>query len=100
MTRGNHHLGEKMEVKITKLTNNLLYGSLLLNKEKQLVNDEDIIIEYLKAHKNFMPFTAKSSSEAIELTFKISRKAFKRAYGKLYKEGKIYFDDTITYLKE
>lgn len=98
MARGKHHLGEKLEVKVTKVTNNLLYGSLLLNKEKQLVNDEDIIIEYLKAHKNFMPFTAKSSSEAIELTFKISRKAFKRAYGKLYKERKINFDEKGTYL--
>ncbi|EJX00349.1 hypothetical protein EVA_11546 [gut metagenome] len=47
-----------------------------------------------------MPFTAKSSSEAIEYEFKISRKAFKRAYGKLYKDHLIDFDDKGTYLKK
>ena len=99
LVRGNYHIGSLVKCHITKILPDICYGSLTANKEKQMVADEDIILNYLKEHKK-MPFTAKSSSVSIENTFKISRKAFKRAYGKLYKDGKIYFDETTTYLKE
>lgn len=98
MTRGKHHLGELVNVKITKITASDVYGSLIEVKEKQMVDDKAIILAYLEEHNGFMPFTAKSSSEAIELAFKISRKAFKRAYGELYKERKITFDEKGTSL--
>lgn len=97
--RGSYHIGQLLEPHITKIAENISYGSLVLNKEKQMASDEEIILNYLNKHK-VMPFTAKSSSVSIENTFKISRKAFKRAYGKLYKEGKIYFDENNTYLKD
>lgn len=100
LSREKYHVGSLVNVKINKEGNGIYYGTLLLNKELQLVDDTNIILEYLKSHKGFMPFTAKSSSEAIELEFKISRKAFKRAYGKLYKEQIIDFDDKGTYLKK
>ena len=98
--RDNYHIGKSFKVHITKIKEDICFASLTENKEKQMLEDEEIILNYLKNNHRQMPFTAKSSSVSIENTFKISRKAFKRAYGKLYKEGKIYFDDTITYLKE
>lgn len=98
MTRKSYHLGEKVFVKITKVTVNDIYGSLIQQKEKQMTSDKDLILAYLKTHNNYMPFTAKSSSEVIEMEFKMSRKAFKRAYGELYKERVIDFDEKGTKL--
>ena len=46
-----------------------------------------------------MPLDAKSSSEDVEKILNISRKAFKRALGGLYKDELIYFKDSKTYLK-
>lgn len=100
MTRGKHHLGEAVKVKITKIKESDVYGSMIEVKEKQMVDDKKIILDYLLEHNGYMPFTAKSSSEAIELAFKISRKAFKRAYGELYKERQIAFDEKGTTLIE
>lgn len=100
MTRGTYHLGQKVDVKITKVTATDIYGTLIKQKEEQMDSDAQIILDYLKAHKGFMPYTAKSSSDVIELEFKMSRKAFKRAYGDLYKERKIYFDEKGTWLNE
>ena len=45
-----------------------------------------------------MKLTAKSSSEEVEALLKLSRKAFKRAYGGLYKDHLIEFDENKTYL--
>lgn len=98
--RGHHHIGEKLSAHIIKIGEDIAYASIALNKEKQMVDDKTIILDYLKTHNKAMPFTAKSSSASIENTFKISRKAFKRAYGMLYKEGLITFDERMTYLVE
>ncbi len=87
-------------VTITKMLSKEAYGTL--NEHKEILMDEDkaTILEYLKAHKGVLPLTAKSSSEEVEKIFNMSRKAFKRAYGALYKEQRIDFDDTKTFLKE
>lgn len=98
--RRQYRLGEKVEVTITKMLSKEAYGTL--NEHKEILMDEDkvTILEYLKAHKGVLPLTAKSSSEEVEKIFNMSRKAFKRAYGALYKEQRIDFDDTKTFLKE
>jgi predicted RNA-binding protein (virulence factor B family) len=51
----------------------------------------------MKNHGGSMPLTAKSSSEDVFKYLKMSRKAFKRAYGGLYKDQIIEFDDNKTY---
>ncbi len=98
MARGKHRIGELVKVKITKITDTDVYGTLIEVKEKQMVTDEEILINYLNDHGGEMPFTAKSSAEEIEKAFRMSRKAFKRAYGELYRERKIDFEDNITRL--
>jgi predicted RNA-binding protein (virulence factor B family) len=45
-----------------------------------------------------MPLTSDSTPEEIDHYFKMSKKAFKRALGNLYKERKIVFEDGKTIL--
>ena len=96
-TRGDHRLGEEVTVSITKDMNTWYYGSLIKQKEFMIDEDKELILHYLQNYK-VMKLTAKSSSEDIMKVFKISRKAFKRAYGGLYKDGLIDFDETKTWI--
>ena len=97
--RGDYHLGQKVVVSITKDMNGWYYGSLIKQKEFMIDEDKELILNYLKKYK-IMSLTAKSSSEEIFDLLKISRKAFKRAYGGLYKDQIIEFDDKSTWLKK
>jgi uncharacterized protein len=56
-------------------------------------------LKYLEQRKS-MPFTANSEKEDIERMFQMSKKAFKRALGHLYKQRKIIFEDEYTILVE
>lgn len=98
--RGQYRLGQEVIVTITKMLEKEAYGTLNQHKEILMDTDKDIILSFLKDNHGVMNFTAKSRSEDIERVFRMSRKAFKRAYGALYKEQKIEFDDSNTYLKE
>ncbi len=98
--RKEYRLGQQVLVTITKMLDKEAYGTLNQHKEILMDTDKELILSYLRDHQGFMPLTAKSSSEEIEKILRISRKAFKRAYGALYKEQKIEFDDSTTYLKK
>lgn len=98
--RGTYRLGEAVLVTITKMLDGEAYGSLNEHKELLMNTDKDTIIAYLQEHNGVLPLTAKSSSEEVERFFQMSRKAFKRAYGALYKEHWIDFDEKNTYLKK
>jgi predicted RNA-binding protein (virulence factor B family) len=56
-----------------------------------------MIYEYLKQHGK-MPLTANSDKEAIDAQFGLSKKAFKRALGRLYSERKVVFENDETVL--
>lgn len=98
--RGAYRLGQHVEVTITKMLVHEAYGSLNEHKEVLMEEDKNTILDYLKANAGQMPLTAKSSSEDVEHIFQMSRKAFKRAYGALYKEHIIDFDENNTYLRK
>ncbi|MDE7264096.1 MAG: hypothetical protein K2N64_05500 [Anaeroplasmataceae bacterium] len=98
--RGTYRLGEAVLVTITKMLDGEAYGSLNEHKERLMDTDKETILSYLKEHNGKLPLTAKSSSEEVERFFQMSRKAFKRAYGALYKEHLIDFDENNTYLKK
>ena len=51
--------------------------------------DAQFILDKLQKEKGFIPFNDKSSPEVIRAEFKMSKKAFKRAVGNLYKKRKI-----------
>lgn len=96
--RGDYRVGQEVKVTITKAINGEYYGSLISHKENMIDGDRKIILNYLNNHHGVMKLTAKSSSEEVEALLKLSRKAFKRAYGGLYKDHLIEFDENKTYL--
>lgn len=99
LIREHVRLGELKNVKIINKTENGYFGSLIKQKEELRIDDSLIILNYLKKHKK-MKLTSKSNSEDVKKIFNMSRKAFKRALGHLYKENKIDFKDEYTILLE
>lgn len=80
-------LGEKVNIKITNAKANHEYnGTMIEQKELMMSQDAETIKAYLEAHDGMMTITDKSSSEDIFTAFKMSKNAFKRAIGSLYKE--------------
>lgn len=63
-------------------------------------DDADKIYEFLLKREGGMPYTDNSDPTIIKQKFDMSKGAFKRAIGKLLKEGKIYQKDGWTYKKE
>ena len=93
-----YRLGQEVNVTITKELEEEYYGTLNQHKELMIDTDREIILNYLKLNNGIMYLTAKSSAEEVFDLLKMSRKAFKRAYGGLYKDRIIEFDDTKTKL--
>ena len=98
--RNKYRLGEKVTLTITKMMDSEAYGTLNARKEVLMDEDRETILNYLKEHHGIMKLTAKSSSEDVEKIFNMSRKAFKRALGGLYKDQIVEFDEEKTYFKE
>jgi len=96
--RGNYRLGEEVIVTITKILDEEYYGMLNEQKEKMIDSDKELILAYLNKHNGRMKITAKTEASIVERELKISRKAFKRAYGGLYKDRVIDFDGNETFL--
>lgn len=55
----------------------------------QMDSDAELIINKLKEADGFLPYNDSSSAEDIKAFFSISKNAFKRAIGRLYKAGTI-----------
>lgn len=55
--------------------------------------DKSKILEKLEQNRGSLPLTDKSSPDAIKFRLQMSKKAFKKAIGALYKEKKIVLDD-------
>lgn len=74
--------------------------SLRLQKEYARIADAEKILEYLKKRKGSMPFNDDSPADVIMEKFGISKSAFKRALGKLFKDGVITEQDGWVTLNE
>lgn len=98
MYRDTYHMGQLLDVKIIHRGKSGYNGSLVGNKEDMIDPDKELIIRYLKANGGKLRLDAKSSSEEIEALLHISRKAFKRALGGLYKDRVVDFEDGYTKL--
>ena len=66
----------------------------------QLEPDSEEILAKLKAAGGYLPFHDKSDAEEIKNFFKMSKAAFKRAIGHLYKDGAIVIEEGGIRLKE
>jgi uncharacterized protein len=97
--RRDYRIGEQVIVKIINVGENNNYnGTLLDAKVPLMLEDADVILEYLKETNGVMNITAKTDVETIEETFNMSKAAFKRALGNLYKKRLIKFENDKTYL--
>lgn len=74
--------------------------SLLARKQESQDLEAERIFEYLMSRNGAMPFNDKSMPEDIQERFQLSKGAFKRALGKLMKEGRVYQEGSWTYLKK
>ncbi|WP_066071044.1 CvfB family protein [Neobacillus soli] len=94
-------LGEMVEGRIIDVKEDgTINVSLLARKEESQDQDAVRIYEYLLERNGAMPFSDKSMPEEIQERFNLSKGAFKRALGKLMKEGKAYQEGSWTYVKK
>lgn len=73
--------------------------SLLPRKQEARLEDSETILTYLKENNGEMSLDNQSSPEEIKATFDLSKSAFKRAIGKLYKERLIKQEQGKTILQ-
>ncbi|UII56969.1 S1-like domain-containing RNA-binding protein [Cytobacillus spongiae] len=94
-------LGEKIEGRIVDVkVDGTVNVSLLPRKQEALDEDSEGVYQYLLSRNGAMPYGDKSMPEDILERFQLSKGAFKRALGKLMKEGKIYQEEGWTYVKK
>lgn len=62
-------------------------------KEKSMEEDMHLIMDYMERHDGKLPFTDKSDPALIRSAFGISKAAFKRAVGHLFKTGIISINE-------
>lgn len=93
------HVGEQIEARVKSVTED---GRLTLSLRKkahlQIDINRRIIMEHLNAHGGYLPFGDKSSPESIRREFQMSKAEFKRAIGRLYKEGSIIIKENGIYI--
>ena len=79
-------------------------GRLTLSVKKkipeQMNDDASFIYETLQRENGFLPFNDKSDSEAVKNRFHMSKNAFKRAIGHLYKERLITIEKDGIHLND
>lgn len=92
-------MGERINVNIIQKNPHNYSGQLIEQKEIMLDKDALAILEYLESRGGKMKFTDKSDPEIISRVFHMSKSAFKRALGKLYKERKVILDKDFTKIK-
>ena len=93
-------VGETVTARVTFIREDgRLNASLREIKEKAMVSDGEEILALLRERKGKMPYSDATSPEIIRDKFGVSKAAFKRALGRLLKEGKIEQRDGWTYLR-
>ena len=87
---GGAKIGDVIEARVTAVHED---GKLDLSlREKaylQMDQDAETVLQVIDEFDGVLPFTDKASPEIIERELKLSKNAFKRAVGRLLKEGKI-----------
>lgn len=91
---GAHELGDKIEVRVTNVKEDgKLDLSLRGRGYMEMATDANLILDKLKQNNGFLDLNDKSSPDEIRERLNISKSAFKRAVGNLYKEEIIEFKD-------
>ena len=100
LLRKNFRLGEVVDFKVININQyNEYNASTIQNKEYARLSDSDDILNHLKANGGVMQLGNASSPEEISKILHMSKSAFKRAMGNLYKQQLIEIEDYKTRLK-
>lgn len=98
---GTLKVGDRIHARVVRVKDD---GKLdLAVREKaflQMDADAGMIWERLKENGGILPFTDKAEPERIQTEFGLSKNAFKRAVGRLMKEGKIEIHDKSIEIRE
>ncbi|MBM7644170.1 putative RNA-binding protein (virulence factor B family) [Scopulibacillus daqui] len=94
-------LGQKVEGRIIEVKEDGSVNVSLLGRSHESIDDDaERIYRFLEGRGGAMPYSDKSLPEDIKERFGISKAAFKRALGRLMREGKVYQKEGWTYLKK
>lgn len=94
-------LGEKITGRIIDVHDDgTVNVSLLPRIEEAMGEDAEKIFQYLMERNGAIPYSDRSLPEDIQVRFDMSKGAFKRALGRLMKQGKVYQDKGWTYVSE
>ena len=88
------HIGDIVDARVTQVRED---GKLTLSARKKayIQMDEDAarIMEVIDEYEGVLPFSDSASPEVIRQKFGMSKNAFKRAIGKLYKEHRVVIEE-------
>ena len=88
------HIGDVVFLRVTNVKEDgKLDVSLREKAHLQMEEDAEALLRLLDAYAGVLPFTEKASPEVIKRETGLSKAAFKRAVGRLYKERKIDLTD-------
>ena len=87
---GEYEIGDVVEARVTGVKpDGKLDLSIRRKAHLQMDEDAEYVMQVIDEFDGVLPFNDKVSPEIIQREFKMSKNAFKRAVGKLYKEGRI-----------
>lgn len=87
---GEYEIGDVVEARVTGVKpDGKLDLSIRRKAHLQMDEDAEYVMQVIDEFDGVLPFNDKVSPEIIQREFKMSKSAFKRAVGKLYKEGRI-----------
>ena len=88
--QGKYRVGDILNLRVTRVQED---GKLdLSDKEKipqQMEKDAEVVMKVIEEFEGVLPFNDKVSPEIIKREFGLSKNAFKRAVGRLLKQGRI-----------
>ncbi len=97
---GVFEVGDIIEARVIKVKEDGKLDLSLRDKSHiQMDKDKEIILEKLKANNGFLPLNDDTPPEVIRKKLNMSKSGFKRAIGRLYKEGIIIIDNKGIKLK-
>lgn len=91
-----YRVGEYIDGRIININENFkneYTATTIEQKELVLEDDKKTIMDYIDTHFGVIPFSENTDAEIIERVFKMSKSAFKRAIGSLYKERLIIIEE-------
>ncbi len=88
------YVGDEVECRVVKVREDGKTDLAMRHEiPVQMIEDAEMVYDVIKSYGGRLPFNDKAPAEQIKKEFGLSRNAFKRAVGRLYKEKKIIIND-------